>query len=70
MYFFKKKTLDSVLSGVKNTIKDLNDLVAHHHNTAQGHLVSASFHEDQAVEHTNDRDRARRIADKFSELLN
>lgn len=67
--FFKKKTIDSVLAGVNAQIQDLNDLVAHHHNTAQGHLISAQFHEDSAVEHTNDRDRARRIVAKFEELL-
>lgn len=66
---FNKKTIDSVLESITSKVKDLNDLVAHHHNTAQLHLIEAQAHEDEAAEHTSNRDRARRIADKFEELL-
>lgn len=69
MFKKKQKTIDSVLSGITKITEDLSDLVAYHHSTAEGHLVQASFHEDEAAEHAAARDRARRIVEKFETLL-
>lgn len=65
-----RKTTDQIIAGVTQAIEDLHAVADDHHERAQKHDAKADQHANKALSARTERDRARKIAEKFASLVN
>lgn len=64
-----RRSVDSIVANITKQVEQLHDAATRHHNDAAAHSAAASQSEARASLHSNERDRARGIAQKLKDLI-
>lgn len=64
-----RRSVDSIVANITKQVEQLHDTATRHHNEAQAHLAEASRLHQLHHDHSQERDRARGIAQKLKDLI-